>query len=85
MKKAKHPGRTPAERRVLDAIGGGNHSPFMRPTTEKAMLEAGLIYALPDKVSHDRLGTLRVRQFDMPAAVHMAWCDWCSATFQEEE
>ena len=37
----KHPGRTPAQRRVLDAIGCGNNSPRMVAAVRDAMLKAG--------------------------------------------
>jgi hypothetical protein len=39
----KHPGRTPAQCRVLDAIGCGNNSPRMVAAVRDAMLKAGLI------------------------------------------
>lgn len=75
MGKAPHPGKTPAQRRVLDEIGCGNYSPFMSPRTCRAMLDAGLIERLPDRiVGRDRFGTIKVREFQMPIPVHYQWC-----------
>lgn len=73
-----HPARTPATRRILDAIGAGNPSPPMSRITRKALLATGLIYQLGDKVLPSALGPIRVAQFEMPVAVHMQWCAHCS-------
>ena len=71
----KHPGRSPAQRRVLDAIGCGNYSPIMAEATRKAMLGAGLIVELPSRLERDGPFTITIRQFEMPTPVHMAWCN----------
>lgn len=76
--RAKHPGRTRAEQRVIDAIGGGNSTPYMRQDLRMKMLEDGLIVKLPDKIIPDRLGAIHVEQYDLPSWVHIAWCEWCS-------
>lgn len=73
-KAPPHPGKTPAQRRALDAIGCGNHSPIMARSTRDALLKADLIRP----AGHRTVGTgplaARVEQFDMPISVHMAWC-----------
>ena len=76
-----HPARTPAQRRALDAIGCGNHSPIMAKSTRKALLDAGLIVPLADKIVGGGLLAVRIEQLDMPPSVHMAWC----AAVAEEE
>jgi hypothetical protein len=72
----KHPGKTPAQRRVLDAIGCGNHSPIMADSTREALLRRGLIVEVAPRFEPFSGGlAMKVRQFDMPIPVHMAWCD----------
>ncbi len=74
-KAPPHPGRTPAQRRALDAIGCGDFCPPMSRSTRKALLDAGLIRQLSDKVvSRDRFGAITIPQFEMPIPVHMEWC-----------
>lgn len=75
--KSRHPGRTPAQRRVLDEIGCGNHSPWMDGKTRNALLAASLIVELPPRVLSGRL-PVSIRQYDMPTPVHMAWCEACA-------
>jgi hypothetical protein len=70
----KHPGKTPAQRRVLDEIGCGNNSPMMSDKTREKLLKDGLIVELSPKVFQDRFGKLTIRQFEMPIHVHMEWC-----------
>ena len=80
MTAAPHPGATPAQRRALDALGAGNASPPMSPKVRDALLAAGLIVELPPlQVPFAGRLVMQVRQFDMPAHVHMAWCAHCSA------
>ena len=73
--QSTHPGRTPAQRRVLDSIGCGNHSPIMMKATREAMLKVGLIVELPGREDIYAGMRMTIRQFDMPTPVHMAWCD----------
>jgi len=71
----KGPGKTAAQRRVLDEIGCGNHSPIAAKATIKALLDQGLIVELsPMKVRVFGSVSMDVRQFDMPLHVHMEWC-----------
>ncbi len=74
----KHPAATPAQRRILDAIGCGDSSPIMTKRTRDAMLKAGLIEEVSKRVMPGAL-PLIIRQFQMPIPVHMAWCDYQSA------
>lgn len=71
----KHPGKTPAQRRVLDEIGCGSYSPVAAKRTIKALLDQGLIEELPPVRVHV-FGSLymEVRQFQMPIPVHYQWC-----------
>ncbi len=76
-----HPGRTKAERRVLDSIGCGKTTPYMTDRLREKLLRDGLIVEIePLILGHPPL-TVRVRQFEMPTPVHMAWC----ASFDEAE
>lgn len=83
--RTKHPGRTRAERKVIDAIGGGNHSPPMRDMVRERMIEDRLIERIEDRVIPDRLGEIRIVQVDLPLAVHMQWCNWCSENIADED
>lgn len=74
MGRTKHPGRTHAQRRVLDEIGCGNHSPIMAGSTRAALLAAGLIVQMPDRHLGQSWPTVRVEQFEMPISIHMQWC-----------
>ena len=85
MSRPKHPGRTPAQRRVLDAIGCGDNSPHMSPIIREIMLRDGLIVELgprlifgPSNSPIDRI-PVKIRQFEMPIPVHMQWCDAVAA------
>lgn len=75
MSKIKHPGKTPAQRRALDQIGCGNHSPIMSKATRDALVKAGLIFHVCDKIIGSPPLTMRVAVYDMPIPIHMAWCD----------
>jgi len=81
----KHPGKTAAQRRALDEIGCGNHSPYMAKATRDAMLRSGVIVELSPR--HEPFGpfTITIRQFEMPIPVHMAWCDAMSAQVEAGE
>ena len=72
--KPKHPGKTTAQRRVLDEIGCGNYSPIMAKSTRDALLNAGLIVPAGER----RIGTgwsaVRVAEYAMPILVHLRWC-----------
>ena len=72
----KHPGKTPAQRRVLDSIGCGHHSPLMAVATRHAMIRDGLIVELPSRREcfYGNIA-MTIRQFEMPTPVHMAWCN----------
>lgn len=78
-----HPGRTPAQRKALDAIGCGQH-PGCAPKTVAALLRDGLIVHVGDRVvGHDRFGTIRIPEYEMPIPVHMQWCSAVAATDEE--
>ena len=84
--KTQHPGRTAAQRRVIDHIGAGNHSPLMAKTTRDAMLNAGLIHEIPGKSVLSISGIrITVRQFNLPISVHMAWCNWCAENCPDDK
>ena len=76
---ALHPGRTPAQRRALDAIGCGNDSPVMANSTRDALLRAGLIEPLSDQLVGGGALRVRVARFEMPVSVHMRWCEAMAA------
>jgi hypothetical protein len=74
----KHPGKTPAQRRVLDEIGCGNYSPNASKKTISALLEQGLIEELsPLRIPFIGSLCMEVRQFQMPIPVHFQWCASC--------
>ena len=73
-RRAKHPGKTPAQRRVLDAIGCGNFSPSMARATRKALLDAGLIEKAGEKIIGRGWSAVTIDEFHMPIPVHYAWC-----------
>ena len=66
--ESRHPGRSAAQRRALDQIGCGNHSPIMAKETLAALLKHGLIVELPE-VQVPFAGPLwmKVRQFPLTA------------------
>ena len=71
-----HPGKTPAQRKALDAIGCGDSCPPMARKTREALLAGGLIVQCgAQTVGRDRFGKITLPIFDMPIAVHMAWCE----------
>lgn len=74
MSATAHPGKTPAQRRVLDQIGCGNYSPIMAARTRDALLNLYLIEELDPHFVKDRFGVMKIRQFQMPIPVHMQWC-----------
>jgi hypothetical protein len=74
-KRPSHPGKTAAERRILDQIGCGEFSPHMAPVTRKNMLRRGVIIESGWRVvGRDALGDIRIPQFSMPTGIHMQWC-----------
>lgn len=79
---AKHPGRTAAQRRILDQVGCGEHCPRAQRKTLDRMVEEGLLVRLPDMVlGRDALGTIALPQYEMPIPVRYAWCQAMSAQF----
>lgn len=73
MEVVRHPAKTKAQRRVLDAIGCGNYSPQMNNRTLEAMLTHGLIDIGKGKLVHDRDGFQLVPTYEMPPRVHYQW------------
>ena len=83
MSSAHHPGKTPAQRRALDAIGCGDNCPPMARKTRESLLSAGLIVEIGQKaLGRDRFGVIAIPQFEMPIPVHM---QWCNAVADEED
>lgn len=73
--KVPHPGRSRAQRAVLDAIGCGNNSPSMATSTRTVLLKAGLIRKCGERlVGRDRFGDVVISEYEMPFPVHMQWC-----------
>lgn len=73
---SKHPGKTKAQRAVLDAIGCGDFCPRMTRQTRDALLKAGLIREAGYRVlGKDRFGEVRIPEYSMPLPVHIAWCE----------
>lgn len=85
MRAPKHPGRSVAQRRALDAIGCGNYSPMMAKATRDALLRAGLVERLPDLIIGGSRISVNVEQFDMPIPVHMTWCAAVAHGVTDEE
>lgn len=78
-----HPGRTPAERRALDAIGCGDARPVMHSKVRQNLIAAGLIEQTGAVVRRDALGAYEVPQYEMPIPVHMQWCSAVAASDEE--
>ena len=78
--RVRHPGKTKAQRAVLDQIGCGQYTPSAQRKTLDKMVADGLLDRLPDRViGRDSLGIIALPQFEMPIPVHMAWCKyWAS-------
>lgn len=75
MKKPAHPGKTAAQRRVLDQIGCGDFTPSMSKATREAMLRDGLIIEAGMRtLGRDSFGRIQVMEYAMPIPVHMTWC-----------
>jgi hypothetical protein len=54
--------------------------PWARATTA-SLVAKGLL----ERRDHDKGGGLTVHDFEMPIAVHMAWCEWCSDEISDED
>lgn len=72
--RPRHPGRTLAQRRVLDQIGCGNFSPPMAPTTRDALLAAGLIQQCGERLIGRGWSAVRIAEYEMTIPTHMQWC-----------
>lgn len=85
-RRTAHPGRTPAQRAALDAIGCGHPSPIMADRTRESLLSAGLIFEIAPR-EEPFIGGLKmtIRQFEMPTRIHMLWCDAMSAAHKKED
>lgn len=79
-KAGKHPGKTPAQRKVLDMIGCGERTPPMSRKTREALLREGLIEVCGRRcLGQDALGPIEIEEYQMPIPVHMAWCEAMAA------
>lgn len=72
-RRPPHLGRTPAQRKALDAIGCGE-PPRRSAKTVAALFDAGLIVEVGTEVRRDALGEYRIPAYEMPTPVHIAWC-----------
>lgn len=82
----RHPGKTPAQRRVLDQVGCGEYLPRASAKTLAAMVEQGLLTRLSDRVlGRDGFGSISVPQYDMPIGVHMQWCRYWAENASDGE
>ncbi len=83
--KTPHPGKTAAQRRVLDLIGSGIFTPPMSERTREGLRASGLIRKCGQKiVGVDRYGPILVDEWEMPPAVHMQWCQHCAEKCDDE-
>lgn len=78
-----HPGRTPAERRTLNAIGCGKALPVMHPKVRRNLLDAGLIEQCGERLIGSGPFAARVPQYQMPNPAHFLWCSAVAATDEE--
>lgn len=78
-----HPGRTPAERRALDAIGCGETLPVMHPKVRQNLLDAGLIEQCGERQIGAGPFAAHVPIYQMPVLVHFLWCSAVAATDEE--
>lgn len=75
-----HPckGMTKPQRDAFEQIAIGLF-PVARPKTIKALLDAGVIEQLPDKIiGHDGFGCITRPDYCVPLLIHMDWCKWAS-------
>lgn len=68
-----HPGRTPAQRSALDAIGGGDHVPSMARSTRDALIRAGMIRQCGEIVFGRGPWAVRVPGYEMTITTHLQW------------
>ncbi|MGU3536798.1 hypothetical protein [Methylobacterium sp. A54F] len=78
-----HPGRTAAERKILDAIGCGDFNPRMHPKVRDRLLEAGLVVQCSERLIGQGWSAVRLPEYAMPIPVHMQWCSAVAATDEE--
>lgn len=75
--KPRHPGRSAAERRILDEVGCGQNTPRAYQKTLDRMVAAGLLTFLGhETIGRDALGAIRLPVYEMPAHVHIRWCEF---------
>jgi hypothetical protein len=73
----KHPGRTKAQRKVLDQIGSGECCPRAHPKTIDRLLKEGLIEHIGTSVlGRDAFGKIEMPVYEMPTPIHMQWCQY---------
>lgn len=85
--KTKHPchGMTKAQIEAFERIAI-NELPFCSSKTIDILLEAGLIVPHGEIIiSHDRFGTVKVPNYEVPIPIHYAWCRWYSENYSEEK
>lgn len=73
---------TEAQRNVLGLIAIGQDGGH-NPRTLAVLERLGLIVGHDGQVSTP-LGPMQVRRWDVPVAVHIQWCEWCSTQVDEE-
>jgi hypothetical protein len=83
--RSRHPcaGRSAAQIETFEAIATSQKPPF-RPSAIKALLRAGLIEQIGEKVlGRDALGPIKVPVYEVPLPVHYQWCQWCAENVEE--
>ncbi|PYD63600.1 hypothetical protein CFR72_06465 [Gluconacetobacter entanii] len=84
MTRTPHPGKTKAQRPVLDEIGCGNNSPSASSATIKALLESGLIRPCGERLVGVGAFRVRIPEFEMTIPAHMQWCQHQAEQFDGE-
>jgi len=82
----EHPaaGRSRLQIEIFEAIAIGQDPPFRRRSIQ-ALLDAKLIEKIGEReISRDRLGSIKVPVYQVPANLHYQWCAWCAEQPDED-
>ena len=81
-----HPGRTAAQRRILDEIGCGNYSPMMSDAMRDRLLTNGLIRKCGERHELVTGGKFKViiEEFEMTIPTHIEWCKEMAKEYKDE-
>lgn len=83
----EHPakGCTKAQIRAFEHIAINKDWGWGEKTT-KALLAKGLIVQNGEReICRDRFGVVKIPNYEVPIALHIQWCNWCSEQPQVEE